>query len=470
MFFHSPFLGFSHSFYLYPSMRQTISFEISDPDFQERLLLWSNKQTVSCALNSNREKQLFSDEYSKLDFIVAVEAIDQITGPTSGNTDGFKLLKDFHDSRKDWLFGFLTYDLKNDPGHPGEKLKSENFDGLGFPLMHFFQPRFIFELSVINRKLDVRYLEKADTVVSVQQIVDDISAIEIREEEEFDIQMQPRVSKEEYTATVSKIKEHIQRGDVYELNYCLEFFANDTFLNPVHCYKRLNELSPMPFSTFYKLNEHYLMCASPERFVAKRKSAVISQPMKGTARRGANPEEDVNIKSQLQNDFKEQSENVMIVDLVRNDLSRTAKKGSVEVKELFGVYAFKQLHQMISTVVSEVKEDVHFVDVIKNLFPMGSMTGAPKVRAMQLIEEFENTKRGLYSGTVGYVTPDDDFDFNVVIRSVLYNERKKYLSFMVGSAITANSTIENEYDECLLKAGAMLNVLRSNRSLVTTGC
>ena len=432
-------------------------------------MLWSSKRAVSCALNSNREKQLFSDEFSRLDLMVAIDAIDQITNPTSGITNGFKLLKDFYDSKKDWLFGFLAYDLKNDPGNPGEKLKSENFDGLGFPLIHFFQPRLIFNVPVTNRKLDVWYLENTDTVASIQQIVNDILTTEIHEGEEFEIHIQSRVSKDEYVTAVRKIKEHIQRGDVYELNYCLEFFAHDTFLNPVHCYKRLNELSPMPFSAFYKLHDCSLMCASPERFVAKRGASVISQPMKGTARRGANPEEDENIRRQLQNDFKEQSENVMIVDLVRNDLSMTARKGSVEVKELFGVYAFKQLHQMISTVVSEVNEDVHFVDVIKNLFPMGSMTGAPKVRAMQLIEEFENTKRGLYSGTVGYVTPDGDFDFNVVIRSVLYNESKKYLSFMVGSAITANSIIENEYEECMLKASTMLHVLRSNRSLSTTG-
>lgn len=219
----------------------------------------------------------------------------------------------------------------------------------------------------------------------------------------------------------------------------------------------------MPFSCFYRMNNHSLVCASPERFLAKSGNKIISQPIKGTARRGKNRIEDDQVITRLRNDPKEQSENVMIVDLVRNDLSRTASKGSVHVEELFGIYTFRQLHHMISTIVSDIREDVHFTDVISHAFPMGSMTGAPKVRAMQLIEDYEETKRGLYSGSVGYITPDGDFDFNVVIRTILFNLEKKYLSFMVGSAITANSIPEKEYDECLLKANAMLNALSTNQ-------
>ena len=145
----------------------------------------------------------------------------------------------------------------------------------------------------------------------------------------------------------------------------------------------------------------------------------------------------------------------MIVDLVRNDLSKTAKQASVKVEELCGIYSFKQVHQMISTISSEIDQETHFVDVIKSMFPMGSMTGAPKIEAMKLIEKFEKTKRGLYSGAVGYINPQGDFDFNVVIRSILYNFDKKYLSFSVGSAITAKSIAESEYDECLLKTEAI---------------
>jgi para-aminobenzoate synthetase component 1 len=149
----------------------------------------------------------------------------------------------------------------------------------------------------------------------------------------------------------------------------------------------------------------------------------------------------------------------MIVDLVRNDLSRTATKGSVEVEELCGIYTFKQVHQMISTVVSQVENTTSAVEIIKTTFPMGSMTGAPKISAMKIIEELEETKRGLYSGAIGYFSPEGDFDFNVVIRSILYNSKNQYLSFSVGSAITSEATAEGEYEECLLKAKAMFEVL-----------
>jgi para-aminobenzoate synthetase component 1 len=149
----------------------------------------------------------------------------------------------------------------------------------------------------------------------------------------------------------------------------------------------------------------------------------------------------------------------MITDLVRNDLSRTAQKGTVKVQELCGVYSFKQVHQMISTITSKLNYKYTLIDVLKLTFPMGSMTGAPKISAMKIIEELEATKRGLYSGAIGYFSPDGDFDFNVVIRSILYNQEKKYVSFSVGSAITAMSNPESEYEECLLKAKAMHEVL-----------
>jgi para-aminobenzoate synthetase component 1 len=156
---------------------------------------------------------------------------------------------------------------------------------------------------------------------------------------------------------------------------------------------------------------------------------------------------------------KEKAENLMIVDLVRNDLARSSKTGSVKVEELFGIYSFSQVHQMISTVSSQIKETTSAVEAIKNAFPMGSMTGAPKVMAMELIEKYENTKRGLYSGAIGYFAPNSDFDFNVVIRSIQYNESKQYLNFEVGSAITYDSDANLEYEECLLKAQAMMKAL-----------
>jgi para-aminobenzoate synthetase component 1 len=277
-----------------------------------------------------------------------------------------------------------------------------------------------------------------------------------------------RISREEYITDIKQILAHIQRGDVYELNYCQEFYSEEAVINPAQVYLQLNDFSPMPFSCFYRLGEKYVMCASPERFLKKSGSKIIAQPIKGTIARGKNEAEDFLQKQKLLNDEKERAENVMIVDLVRNDLSRTAKKNSVQVEELFGIYTFPHLHQMISTIVSEVRDGVEWTDVIRSAFPMGSMTGAPKIRAMQLIEQYEKTKRGLFSGSVGYITPEGDFDFNVIIRSVLYNAEKKYVSFMAGSAITANSVPEKEYEECLLKASAFFKIFSEDKNPAKT--
>ena len=273
------------------------------------------------------------------------------------------------------------------------------------------------------------------------------------------IKIKLRIHKDEYHSKVNKVLEHIKRGDIYEANFCQEFYAENSTINPLKVYNHLNEISTPPFATFLKMEHQYLLSASPERYIKKEGTKIISQPIKGTAKRLISKIDDAKIASDLERDQKERSENVMIVDLVRNDLSKTAKIGTVKVEELCKVYSFKQVHQMISTVVSEIDEKTHPIDVLQSTFPMGSMTGAPKVSAMKIIENLEETKRGLYSGTVGYFTPNGDFDFNVVIRSILYNEEKKYISYSVGGAITAKSIPEKEYEECLLKAKAMKFVL-----------
>jgi para-aminobenzoate synthetase component 1 len=230
-------------------------------------------------------------------------------------------------------------------------------------------------------------------------------------------------------------------------------------INPYQVYDKLKYKSPVPFGAFFKWDKKYLLCASPERFMTKIGDKVYSQPIKGTTPRSANKADDELQKQHLLNSEKERAENLMIVDLVRNDLSRTAQTGTVMVDELFGIYSFKQVHQMISTVSANPKKEVSVVEIIKSAFPMGSMTGAPKIMAMQLIEQYEQTKRGLYSGAVGYFAPNGNFDFNVVIRSLQFNSKNNYLSFEVGSAITYDSQGEEEYEECLLKASAMVNVL-----------
>ena len=322
----------------------------------------------------------------------------------------------------------------------------------------FFNPCYVFEFS--EKNLCVHYLTELDNEKTIEALINQLkNQCPFTAGPKSPINIKSRVSKEEYIECVNSIKNHIQRGDIYEMNYCLEYFAENVLIDPTIVYNELNNLSPMPFSANFHIDEYSLMCASPERFLAKRKNKIISQPIKGTAKRGSNKKEDFLLAESLKNNPKEQAENVMIVDLVRNDLSKTAQRGSVMVEELFGIKTFRQLHQMESTITSEIKKDLHFTEVIKNAFPMGSMTGAPKIRAMELIEEYEKTKRGIYSGSVGYITPEGDFDFNVIIRSILYNAKNRYLSFMAGSAITGGADAEKEYEECLLKILAMKKVL-----------
>ncbi|HMG82080.1 MAG TPA: anthranilate synthase component I family protein, partial [Ferruginibacter sp.] len=247
----------------------------------------------------------------------------------------------------------------------------------------------------------------------------------------------------------------------YELNFCQEFYAEPASIDPIAVYQQLTKLSPNPFAALYKLNDRYCLCASPERYLKKMGETVISQPIKGTAKRDlANKLLDEERKTSLLNSNKERSENVMVVDLVRNDLSKICQEGSVKVDELFGIYSFPQVHQMISTVSGRLQNDIHWVDAIKATFPMGSMTGAPKKRVMELIEKYEQTKRGLFSGSIGYINPEGDFDFNVVIRSILYNSNTQYLSFQTGGAITFYSNAAEEYEESLLKAEAIKTVLQ----------
>ncbi|MBC6989792.1 anthranilate synthase component I family protein [Hymenobacter sp. BT491] len=342
--------------------------------------------------------------------------------------------------------GFLTYDVKNQI----EALHSAHFDGLCWPELHFFEP----EIWLYWRPEGVE-------INGPDGVLEDILATEILpvEESVSVTAMHPRMSKPDYLAAVASVREEILDGEVYELNLCQEFYAEQVSLDPVSTFLRLNRASPTPFACFYKWHDRYLLCASPERFLRQNGLQLLSQPIKGTIRRGTSPIEDIELKSLLFNDEKERAENLMIVDLVRNDLSRVAQTGSVQVPELFGLYPFRHVWQMISTVTALRRPDLDAVDVLLAAFPMGSMTGAPKVRAMQLIEHYEHTRRGLYSGCVGYIWPAGDFDFNVVIRSLQYNAGTGYLSFQVGSAITYDSEPQREYDECLLKARAMLEVL-----------
>lgn len=438
-------------------MRKQKTYQITE-NFTEKFLEWGNSFNIFSFLSSNNfyDSHLTQTSYNTFEIIAAVDTISDINIEINSglNNDSFESLKRYHENTKDWLFGYLTYDLKNET----ELLKSENHDEIKFPEIHFFQPKYIFIFH--NNHIDILYVP---TITSDQEIDDLYQSILNtaipHQPEHIKLCINNRFSKDEYIFNVEELIQHIKLGDIYEVNFCHEFFAENVEINALNTFNNLINISPTPFSCFYKYNNKYLLCASPERYLKKTGNKIISQPIKGTARRGNSLTEDEQIKIFLLNDKKENAENIMIVDLVRNDLSRTAAKNSVHVEELCGLYSFSHVHQLISTVVSELGTEYHFTDAIKNSFPMGSMTGAPKISAMKLIEKFEKTKRGLYSGSVGYITPEGDFDLNVVIRSILYNATEKYLSFSVGGAITAKSDPGKEYEECLVKAEAILKTI-----------
>jgi para-aminobenzoate synthetase component I len=423
-----------------------VSFPITDLHrVKKQVLTWANQFNICCFLDNNQYK-FKHNSYECLAGIGAVEYIRAAPG------NALQQLKEFQQQYPGWLFGHLGYDLKNEM----EALSSHNIDNTCFPDLFFFVPRTVLllnekELAICsNNSLPASeiFREISDIVLTAETVAPNKVSIE------------QRFSKQEYIDTIEILRQHIHRGDCYEINFCQEFFAENIEMDPLIVYHLLTAASPNPFAAYYKIDDKYLLCASPERYLKKEGSRIISQPIKGTGKRDfTSATGDERNKQQLYKSGKDRSENVMVVDLVRNDLSRICREGTVEVEELFGIYSFPQVHQMISTVSGSLRQGMELTGIIKETFPMGSMTGAPKKKVMQLIEKHEKTKRGIFSGAVGYITPAGDFDFNVVIRSIMYNHTKQYLSYLVGSGITFYSNAAEEYEECLLKAAAIKKVL-----------
>lgn len=408
------------------------------------MLNWANQFSIFCFLD-NHNYQL---QHHSVECMLAIGVKNEFSAEPGSALSG---LQKFMDEKPGWLFGHLGYDLKNEM----EKLDSSHEDHLHFPATYFFEPEIIIRLT--EKDLIVESDEDGELIFQQLMATDTETASPVSF---APLNLQQRVSKQEYIETIGKLKSHILRGDCYEINYCQEFFAEAATIDPVKVYSELSAISPNPFSALYKLNDKYLICASPERFLKKQGNKILSQPIKGTSTRYLLDEnKDAESRKNLFASDKDRSENVMVVDLVRNDLSRVCEEGSVKVDELYGIYSFPQVHQMISTVSGELKKDISFEEIIKATFPMGSMTGAPKKRVMELIEQYEKSRRGIFSGALGYIAPNGDFDFNVVIRSIMYNVSEKYLSLMAGSGITFYSDAEQEYGECLLKAEAMKRAL-----------
>ncbi len=431
-------------------MRRKYTIHIDDePLFKQKLLAYCKNMDYcgvydSCGYTQHDNNGI---NYYSYDFLAGIGSIEAQEG-------SFEALNNLS-SKVDWLFGYLGYDLKNELEH----LYSVNYDQLYFPSTLFFRPRYVIIKN--DSSWVIEYLEELDNEESVAHFLNEIHSSDTHFKNTGVLSFSSKITREKYIDTVHAILEHIHKGDIYELNYCQEFYAEHADIDPYDTYLRLIQISPTPFASFLKVKDKYVISASPERYLKKEGQKLISQPIKGTAPRGRTKAEDDKNAFELQNCIKERSENIMIADLVRNDLSRVAKMGSVQVEELCGIYAFPQVFQMITTVVADLDKNNNSIEAIKHSFPMGSMTGAPKIRAMKLIEKYEDTKRGVYSGSIGYFTPSGDFDFNVVIRSLLYNSTNNYLSFMVGSAITAKSVPEMEYEECLVKASAIFKLFNS---------
>jgi para-aminobenzoate synthetase component 1 len=412
------------------------------------MLNLGNTFNICCFLDNNN----YASIYHQNEAILAADALDTLSC-NAGNA--FSALQDYYDQHKDWLFGHLGYDLKNETF---PSLQSLHPDGINFPDLFFFRPRFIMLLE----KQQVKIGGWNMNFIAAKQLFEQCAAMPVQNSlHRPQGKVLSYLNRSGYLDAVKNLQLHIHRGDCYEVNFCRENYIENAVVNPLALFQRLNTLSPAPFAAYYRTNDKYLVCSSPERYVQKKGPLVISQPIKGTIKREVDASADTLSRQSLQQNSKERAENVMVVDLVRNDLSHTASPGSVKVTELFGIYSFAHVHHMISTVTAIPEPGLPFTEIIRQAFPMGSMTGAPKLRVLQLIEQYEKSRRGLFSGALGYITPEGDFDFNVVIRSILYNEETKYLSFPTGSAITSYADPEKEWEECLLKAASMRQVLES---------
>ena len=425
--------------------QKIIKYKITDPSlFKLQVIQYVRRYDTFCFLDSND----YENKDNTFDYLIAFSKINE----TNNRNNPLDELDYFLNANKNWAFGYLSYDLKNYI----ENLDSKNYDSHDFPVIHFFIPQIIlkvkgFELTIITSLSDSKRF--------FDDLLTEIQSHKLKLNNSFKVNLKPRVNKDTYVKNIHEIKKHLKRGDIYEMNYCQEFYADDILIDPFSLFYNLNSLSQAPFSSFYRVKNNYILCASPERFLKRIGNTIISQPIKGTIKREQDCLVDQKNQNKLLNSSKDIAENVMIVDLVRNDLSRFALKNTVVVNELSKLYTYKDVHHLISTISCTIAQNTRFVDIIKSTFPMGSMTGAPKIRSMELIENFESTLRGAYSGSIGYISPEKEFDFNVIIRSLFYNQQSKYLSCMVGGAITLDSDPESEYQECLIKAKSIFKVL-----------
>ena len=413
--------------------------------FKRKMLNWAEQFSIFSFLDNNE----YNLRPARYECILAV-SYSQNPGNSVYSLDE---LEDWHRSNNDWLFGHISYDYKNslEP-----KLRSKKAQRFHFPDLCFFCPDVIVFLPHGGEEATI--ISNGELPINIFRAI--TTQTEDNESELPSLKFIPRIDKTQYLEAIDQMREHIRNGDCYEVNYCVERYCEGASIPPIQTFQRLNALSPMPFAACYRLQDKWLLSASPERYLFREGRQVVSQPMKGTARRHSDPAKDEEARQHLRNSVKEMAENVMIVDLVRNDLSRSCRQGSIRVDELFSIYSFPGVHQMISTISGELEGASDLTDPIRYSFPMGSMTGAPKFKVMELIEHYEVSRRELFSGAVGYIDPNGDFDFNVVIRSLFYHETTRYLSFQTGGAITFDSVPLEEFEEMQLKAWAIESLFK----------
>ena len=404
--------------------------------FKDKLLFFSKSKENVILLDSNSKK----NDY---EFIFSYGKISEL----KSFDNSLDKLDNYIKQVDDWIFGFISYDLKDEI----EAFNSKNLKYFDVPNLSFFQPSTIWVFDGVELK--ALYFDEKELF----DVWNEINKIHIGYgiKSNPNVELKGRLSREEYIKKIKNIKKRIKMGDTYELNFCFDFFNDNTKINPENTFKKLNKLTESPMSVYYKDHHLHVLSSSPERFIKRNKKTIISQPIKGTKKRGKNIDEDVFLINSLKNSIKEKSENHMIVDLVRNDFSRIAKKGSVKVTELSKINTYKNIHQMVSTIEAQIENDMFFSTILKSTFPMGSMTGAPKIKTMKIIDELEETSRGIYSGAIGYIDPNKNFDFNVVIRTIIYDDKLSKISVNVGSGITFKSDPEDEYEECLTKIDAL---------------
>ena len=408
--------------------------------FKQKVLNWLKQFSTFCFLDSNSYT-------AHQQLLVGAGSVRRCV---ASGTDALKQLQLFLDTRNCWRFGHLCYELQT-----SERTNPPNKDDLlQFPDLAFFEPEIVLQLQAGNLAITAEHPDRI--FQSIQQESTELSVTAASP-----VQIEQRINRNEYLSIIHQLKNHIKRGDCYEINFCQEFYVQKIEADPFLLYQKLNQLSPNPFSGLYRIEDKWLISASPERFVQKRGAVIMSQPIKGTLQRNTPGSEIKTEQLLLRNSEKDKAENVMVVDLVRNDLSRICEEGSVKVDELFGIYTFPQVHQMISTISGTLNKSVNFSEIINATFPMRSMTGAPKISVLHLIDKYEKSKRGIFSGTLGYIDPNNDFDFNVIIRSIMYNQKAQYLSFQAGSGITIYSDAEKEWEECMIKAAAIKSILES---------